>query len=304
MRKPNPLPGIAIRSVARVSVACVAIAALALTSCSPEKKKTSAPPPSKGVTAASCVTNQKVALTKPGVLTIATDSPAYEPWFKNNQPANGKGFEGAVAYAVARKLGFGAAKVRWVKEAFNNSYAPGKKDFDFDINQISITPARAKKVDFSTGYYVAAQAIVVLKKSKYAKAKNFAELKSATIGAQVGTTSLTAAQQEIAPSKKVQIYDDTTAATQALKNGQLDGLVVDLPTAFYITAAEMNGKGVIAGQFQSVKGTPEQFGMLFEKGSPLVGCVNLALADLRTSGTLAAIEKKWLSAAVDVPVLS
>jgi polar amino acid transport system substrate-binding protein len=277
---------------------------MALAACSPAAKKSTAAAPSKSVTAATCVAKQKVTLTKPGVLTIATDSPAFEPWFKNNKPSNGKGFESAVAYAVAKQLGYGPAKVTWVKEPFNNSYAPGKKDFDFDINQISITPARATKVDFSDGYYTAAQAIVVLKKSKYAKATTFADLKSASIGSQVGTTSLTAAQDEIAPSKKVRIYDDTSAATQALKNGQIDGLVVDLPTAFYIVAAEMDGKGTIAGQFQSTKGAPEKFGMLFEKGNPLVGCVNLALADLRKSGALGAIEKQWLSADVDVPVLS
>jgi polar amino acid transport system substrate-binding protein len=291
------------RLAPRAGVGC-AVVVLGLAACSPDDKKSSAPPPSKGVTAASCVTKQKVTLTKPGVLTIATDSPAYEPWFKNNNPSNGKGFESAVAYAVAKKLGFDKPKVRWVKEAFNNSYAPGKKDFDYDINQISITPARAKKVDFSDGYYTAAQAVVVLKKSKYAQAKSFADLQHASIGAQVGTTSLTAAQEEIEPSTKVKIYDDTSAATQALKNGQLDALVADLPTAFYITAAEMDGKGTIAGQFQATQGAKEQFGMLFEKGNPLVGCVNLALTDLRQSGALAAIEKQWLSAAVDVPVLS
>jgi polar amino acid transport system substrate-binding protein len=288
-----------------VSIASgAAVLALAVTACSPQHKQSSAPPPTHGTTAADCISKQKVKLFKPKVLTVATDSPAFEPWFKGNDPSNGKGFESAVAYAVAGKLGFGRPKVDWVKEAFNNSYAPGPKNFDFDINQISITPARAKKVDFSTGYYVADQAVIVLKSSKYAHATSFADLKSATIGAQVGTTSLTAAQDQIAPSKQVQIYDDTSAATQALRNGQLDALVVDLPTAFYITAAQMNGKGVIAGEFPAAKGAAERFGMLFRKGNPLVGCVDIALADLRKSGTLDKLRKQWLSNDVKVPVLS
>jgi polar amino acid transport system substrate-binding protein len=285
-------------------VSGVAVVGLALTGCSSQQKQSSAPPPRHGTTAANCVSKQKVKLHKSGVLTVATDSPAFEPWFKNNDPSNGKGFESAVAYAVAAKLGFTRRKVSWVKEAFNNSYAPGPKDFDFDINQISITPARAKKVDFSTGYYVADQAVIVLKSSRYAHATSFADLKGATIGAQVGTTSLTAAQDQIAPSKQVQIYDDTSAATQALKNGQLDALVVDLPTGFYITAAEMGGKGVIAGEFAAAKGAKERFGMLFQKGNPLVGCVNLALADLRKDGSLDALKQRWLSNDVKVPVLS
>jgi polar amino acid transport system substrate-binding protein len=281
----------------------VVVLALAASACSSQTKKSSAPPPKHGTTAANCISKQKISLFKRGVLTIATDSPAFEPWFKNNNPSNGKGFEGAVAYAVAGKLGFGRSKVDWVKEPFNNSYAPGRKSFDFDINQISITPARAKRVDFSTGYYVADQAVIVLKSSKYAHATSFADLKSATVGAQVGTTSLTAAQDQIAPSTQVQIYDDTSAATQALRNGQLDALVVDLPTAFYITAAQMNGKGVIAGEFPAAKGAAEKFGMLFEKGNPLVGCVDLALAELRKNGKLDALRKQWLSNDVKVPVL-
>jgi polar amino acid transport system substrate-binding protein len=184
-------------------VSGVAVVGLALTACSSQQNQSSAPPPSHGTTAANCVSKGKITLHKSGVLTIATDSPAFEPWFKGNNPSNGKGFESAVAYAVAGKLGFTRPKVVWVKEAFNNSYAPGRKDFDFDINQISITAARAKKVDFSTGYYVADQAVIVLKSSSYAHATSFADLKGATVGAQVGTTSLTAAQDQIAPSRQV-----------------------------------------------------------------------------------------------------
>jgi polar amino acid transport system substrate-binding protein len=239
---------------------------------------------------------------KSGELTVATDSPAYDPWFKNNDPSNGKGFESAVAYAVAQRMGFSKDQVTWTKERFNNSYAPGPKSFDFDINQISITPARAKVVDFSDGYYTAAQALIALKDSPIAKATTLDELKSYKLGAQTGTTSLTAIRDDIQPSSEPLVFEDTNAAKQALLNHQVDGIVADLPTAFYITAVQIP-QATIIGQFKQQSGTPEQFGMLFEKGNPLVGCVNKALAELKSDGTLDAIEKKWLSQTVSVPVL-
>jgi polar amino acid transport system substrate-binding protein len=237
-----------------------------------------------------------------GTLTIATDSPAYDPWFKNNDPSNGKGFESAVAYAVADQLGFDKSSVTWVKEPFNKSYAPGAKDFDFDINQISITPERAKVVTFSDGYYTAAQALIALKDSPVAQATTIAELKKYKLGAQTGTTSLTAIRQDIQPDQEPLVFDDTNVAKQALLNHQVDAIVADLPTAFYITAVQIP-QATIVGQFQQQSGSPEQFGMLFEKDNPLVDCVNKALANLKSDGTLDAIEKKWLSETVSVPVL-
>jgi polar amino acid transport system substrate-binding protein len=238
---------------------------------------------------------------KSGTLTVATDSPAYDPWFRDNDPTNGKGYESAVAYAVAQKLGFDPSAVTWVKERFNNSYAPGKKPFDFDINQISITPARAKVVTFSDGYYSAAQALIALKGSKVAGATSLAELKGFELGAQTGTTSLTAIRDDIHPSSEPRVFQDTNAAKQALVNHQVDAIVADLPTAFYISAVQIKGSTIV-GQFQA-SGQPEQFGMLFTKGNPLAACVDQALSALRSDGTLAAIEKKWLSDTVDVPVL-
>jgi len=235
-------------------------------------------------------------------LTIATDSPAYEPWFKNNDPSNGKGFESAVAYAVADQLGFDKASVKWVKEPFNKSYAPGDKDFDFDINQISITPQRAKVVTFSDGYYTAAQALIALKDSPVAQAPSLDDLKKYKLGAQTGTTSLTAIREDIQPSSEPLVFDDTNVAKQALLNHQVDAIVADLPTAFYITAVEIPA-ATIVGQFQQQSGAPEQFGMLFQKDNPLVGCVNQALANLTSDGTLDDIEQKWLSETVSVPVL-
>jgi len=250
-------------------------------------------------TAADCAQGQTM---KSGVLTIGTDSPAYDPWFRHNDPTNGQGYESAVAYAVAKQLGFGPSAVTWTKVPFNSSYAPGPKHFDFDINQISITPARAKVVDFSDGYYDAAQAVIAVKGSPAASATSLADLKQYKIGAQTGTTSLTAIRDQIQPNSDAVVFQNTNDAKQALQNGQVDAIVADLPTAFYLTAVEIS-HGTIVGQFQSTGGQPEQFGMLFEKGNGLVSCVNRALATLKGDGTLAAIQKKWLSDTVNVPVL-
>jgi polar amino acid transport system substrate-binding protein len=268
--------------------------------CAPQDSSTATDTSTKAnQTPADCAQGQTLT---GGMLTIATDSPAYEPWFKDNDPSNGKGYESAVAYAVADELGFGKSKVRWVKEPFNKSYAPGDKDFDFDINQISITPQRAKVVTFSDGYYTAAQALIALKGSPVAQATSVDDLKQYKLGAQTGTTSLTAIREDIDPSQEPLVFDDTNVAKQALLNHQVDAIVADLPTAFYITAVEIPS-ATIVGQFQQQSGTPEQFGMLFQKGNPLAECVNLALANLKSDGTLDALEKKWLSQTVSVPVL-
>jgi polar amino acid transport system substrate-binding protein len=237
-----------------------------------------------------------------GQLTIGTDSPAYEPWFVDNDPSNGEGFESGVAYAVAEELGFSRDQVTWVKVPFNTSYAPGEKKFDFDINQISITPARAEAVDFSDGYYSAAQAVIAPKGSDAADATSVEDLKDIRLGAQTGTTSLTAVRDVIQPTQQPLVFEDTNAAKQALANDQVDAIVADLPSAFYITAVEIPDSTIV-GQFQPAEGETEEFGMLFEKGSDLVPCVNQALAALRESGELDDLEQEWLSDVVDVPVL-
>jgi polar amino acid transport system substrate-binding protein len=298
---------LASRPAARVWAAALAgTLTLVVTACAPSDSSSGggSPSPSSGksATADSCSVDS-LKLVTPGTLTVATDQPAYDPWFSNNDPSNGKGFESAVAYAVAKKLGFSKQQVKWVVEPFNKSYAPGSKDFDFDVNQISITPARAKVVDFSTGYYRAAQAVIVMNNSKYAHVTTLAGLKGAHIGAQIGTTSLLAAQNDIKPSSQVAVFDDTNAAKQALLNGQVDAIVADLPTAFYITAAEIKGSKIL-GQFQTTSGHPEEFGALFEKGNPLVGCVDKAIGALKRNGALHRIEKQWLSSDVHVPELS
>lgn len=280
------------------------LAAVAASACAPaddadDGNDTAADPTP---TAADQCERENLPLKTDGTLTIGTDSPAYEPWFSDNDPGNGKGFESAVAYAVAEQLGFSADEVTWVKVPFNSSYKPGAKDFDFDINQISITAERAEVVDFSDGYYQAAQAVIALDGTPIADVTSVAELADYNLGAQTGTTSLTAIREVIQPADDPAVFEDTNAAKQALMNGQVDGILADLPTAFYITAVEIP-KGTIIGQFQPETGEQEEFGMLFEKGSELVPCVDEALAALREDGTLEQIEQEWLSDVVDVPEL-
>jgi len=239
-------------------------------------------------------------LTK-GYLTIGTDNPAYTPWFDSNKPANGKGFESAVAYAVAKQLGFPASKVKWVVAPFNTVIQPGKKAFDFDINEVSITPERAKAVDFSTGYYDVAQALVTTTKSKIAKAKSIADLANAKLGASVGSTSYSTINDVIKPKSKASVFDTNDLATAALKNGQIDGLVLDLPTAFYVAGAELTN-GLIVGQFAPKAGS-DQFGLVLTKGSTLTKSVSAAVDALRANGTLKALAAKWLASVGGAPVL-
>ncbi|MFZ1578402.1 MAG: ABC transporter substrate-binding protein [Nostocoides sp.] len=228
-----------------------------------------------------------------GTLTIGTDNPAYEPWFSDNDPANGKGYESAVAYAIAGKLGFAASDVVWTKVPFNKAVLPGAKDFDFDLNQVSITEARKKAVDFSSGYYDVVQAVVTYAGSPIDGTTSVADLKDVKLGAQVGTTSLTAISDQI--GAKASVYDTNDAAVQGLLAKQIDGIVVDLPTAFYMTAAQLDD-GVIVGQLPLAGDTPEQFGAVLDKGSALTGCISAAVDSLRGDGTLDALVAQWLSA--------
>ena len=250
-------------------------------------------------------------LVKDGQLSIGTDNPAYPPWFaggetkgrswKINDPAKGQGFESAVAYAVAKRLGFAKSEVVWVYTPFNKAIAPGRKSFDFDINQISYSPQRAKVVGFSAGYYNVNQSIVGLKGKPIASVRSKAGLKKYRLGAQLGTTSYQYIVNSIKPSPSVKVYDTNDAAVQALKIGQIDGLVVDLPTAFYVTAVQVpNGK--IVGQFQAASGQ-ERFGMVFQKGNPLIACVNNALANMKRTGVLKRIQQIWLAKVTGAPVL-
>jgi polar amino acid transport system substrate-binding protein len=281
------------------SILATAVPALAVSVALAAGGPTAAAAKSASSAGASCSTS-KLAVHTPGVLTVATDAPAYPPYFENDKPSNGKGFESAVAYAVGKQLGFGSSKVKWVVEPFDNSYSPGPKSFDFDINEISITPARAKAVTFSTPYYTNPQAIIVYKGSPFAHAKSLKAFKSATLGVQVGTTSLTAVQQKINPSKQVQVFNTSSDVVQAFKIHRVDAIVVDYATALYLTSAELS-KTTIAGQFAAPGG--DNWGLLLKKGSALAPCVDKAVAKLKANGTLTKLTKQWMSSKVSVPVL-
>jgi polar amino acid transport system substrate-binding protein len=262
-----------------------------------------------GTTAASGCAKADLNLVNSGQLTVGTDNPAFPPWFggpekspwKVSDPRSGQGFESAVTYAVSRKLGFTKDEVNWIVVPFNTSYAPGPKKFDFDINQISYTPARAKVVDFSDSYYNVNQSVVAKRGTPIATAQSTADLQQYKLGAQIGTTSYQYITEFIKPSKQPAVFDTNDAAVAALKNGQIDGLVVDLPTAFYVTAAQVPNSKIV-GQFPTGN-AGERFGMVFEKGNKLVGCVNAALIQLKHDGTLEKLQEKWLAKVGGAPIL-
>lgn len=236
-----------------------------------------------------------------GKLTVATGEPAFEPWVVDDDPANGQGYESAVVYAVADQLGFDKGDVTWTRTGFDEAIAPGDKDYDFNVQQYSITPDREKVVDFSDGYYDVEQALVGAADGPLADATSLADLKDAKLGAALGTTSLDYIENYIDPSTPPQVFDDNAAAKAAFDAGQVDGLVFDLPTAYYITAVEIPDASIIGVLPQ--EGEPEQLGFLFVEDSGLTGCVNTALATLREDGTLAALEEEWLNQGGDIPTL-
>jgi polar amino acid transport system substrate-binding protein len=269
-----------------------------------------APATTAETSAAGGCAKDDLELVNAGKLTIGTDNPAFPPWFggpekapwKISDPRSGQGFESAVAYAVADELGFQRGEVEWVVVPFNNSFKPGPKSFDFDINQISYSDERAQAVDFSDSYYDVNQAVVALNSSKIANAKSIADLKDAKLGAPVGTTSYQYIVDNVKPSQQPGVYDTLNDGVSALKAKQIDGLVVDLPTAFFVTAAQVENSKIV-GQFPAA-GEQERFGMVFEKGSSLVDCVNEALATLKDDGKLEEIQQEWLSDKASAPVLS
>ena len=283
-----------IRSTPALPVAVALLAVAGLAACSAPETATPGAA-GTGSSPAAC-TKSTLKLQTAGKFTVGTDKPAYPPWFVDNTPTNGKGYESAVAYAVAAKLGFATTDVTWVTVPFNNAVTPGAKSFDVDINQVSISDARKQAVDFSSGYYRVRQAVVTTKGSPLDGKTSVAALASAKLGAQVGTTSYTAITDQIKPSQQAAPYDTNDLAVQALKNGQIDGIVADLPTAFFMTSAQLDN-GVIVGQLPQAGGTPEQFGMVLDKGSALTPCVSKAVDDLRTDGTLDKLAAQYLTAA-------
>jgi polar amino acid transport system substrate-binding protein len=285
-----------MRRVAMVAVTAAAAAGLA--ACG----STSAPSAAGGTTggAVSCTyAGIQAHLYQHGALTVATDKPVYPPWFDNNNPADGKGYESAVAYAIAHQLGFKASAVHWAYEPFDASYAPGPKKFDFDINEISYTAQRATAVSFSSSYYDVQQALVALKGSPISTKHSPADLKTYVYGDQIGTTSLAFITGSIQPTSQPKVFSTLNDVKQALQTKQIAAFVTDTPTAQYISSSEIPHSLMVA-QFPS---TGEHYGLLFSKGDPLVSCVNKAIATLKSNGTLAALQKKYLQIYLSVPTI-
>jgi polar amino acid transport system substrate-binding protein len=277
-----------------VAVAASTAMVLVLASCAQEENEPAATSTNEDACA-------DITTATDGVVTVGTSDPAFPPYVIDNDPTNGKGFESAVAYAVAEEMGFSENQVEWTFAGFNKLFAPGEKDYDFALNQISITPAREQAVTFSDPYYEAANAILVLKDSEFADAATLAEFQDAKIGVQLGTTAQTQVESQIAPTQEIAVFDDTTASTQALKNGQIDAIVTDLPTTLYLAAVEVDG--TVVGQMPE-DAAADTWGLVLEKDNALVSCVNQAIGALTESGELLAIENKWMTEYTDAPLLS
>jgi polar amino acid transport system substrate-binding protein len=293
---------IGMRRMALAAVAAVAAAGLAACGSSAPSGSGSSGSASGGASgSASSCSNSAIQgmLFSKGALTVATDKPAYPPWFENNNPSNGKGYESAVTYAIAKQLGFTPGQVHWAYEPFNASYAPGPKKFDFDANEISVTPQRASAVSFSDSYYDVEQALVALKGTPIVDKHAPADLKGYVFGDQIGTTSLAFITSKIQPTHQPKVFQTLNDVKQALQTHQIAALVTDLPTAQFISSSEIKGS-VMVGRFPS---TGEHFGLLFEQGNPLVSCVNKAIATLKSNGTLASLQRKYLQAYLSVPVI-
>jgi polar amino acid transport system substrate-binding protein len=288
--------------ITSLRVAVAVLVAVAVAGCAPEDTSDDAATTPSGSASAACTPDSLDTLT-PGTLTVATGKPAYEPWFVDDDPSNGKGFESAVAYAVAAELGYQNDKVTWTSADFNAAIAPGDKPYDVNLQQVSITDERKQAVDFSTGYYDVAQAFVTIKTSPAASAKGIADLAKLKLGAATGTTSYDAIVDVVKPSQQPSVFNDNDQAKLALNNGQIDALAVDLPTALYLAAAELDG-GQVVGQLQTSGTAPEQFGFVLEKGSSLTSCVSQAVDTLRDDGTLDKLQQQWLTDTAGAPVLT
>lgn len=278
---------IGTKKFGRIAVAALASAALALglSACAPAEENSAG----------------ELQTITAGKLTIGTGLPAYYPWVLDDTPESGEGFESAVAYAVAEELGFAPEDIVWVRTTFEEAIQPGPKSFDFNLQQYSITEERKASVDFSSPYYYTAQTVITVAGSAAEGVTDLAGLKDLLIGAQTGTTSLKAIEEIIQPNGGAQVFNSNDDAKAALANGQVDAIVVDLPTAFYLTAVELDG-GIILGQLEGAE-AGDSFGLVLDKDSPLTEAVTAAVDALRESGKLAAIEQEWLADYVGAPVL-
>ena len=246
-------------------------------------------------------TVKHLPLKNPGRFTVATDSPAFPPWFSDDNPNNGRGYESAVLYAIAKNLGFTEDQVDWVEVGFNSAIAPGEKPFDVDINQVTITAQRRQNVDLSDPYYTGYQAVITIEGDKLAGISSLAELKGGKLGAQADSTSLAAINDVIKPDVPPESFDTNAAAVKALEAQKIDGLVVDLPTAVQMTSGQVNG-GLMVGRLPTADGNPEEFGLVLDHGSKLTPCINQTLRTLHDNGTIAKLQGKWLNLP-DVPLL-
>jgi polar amino acid transport system substrate-binding protein len=274
----------------RVLIALLIAAVLTVAACGDSSDEPDGAAASATPSGPSCE-KAELDLATAGQLTVGTDKPAFPPYFVDDDPTNGKGFESAVAYAIANQLGFDKSEVKWKVVPFNASFKPGPKDFDFDVNQISITEPRKRAVDFSEPYYESPQAVIAKKGTAAADATSLAALKDVQMGVQIGTTSLDAVNASIQPSKQPKVFDDSNATVTALKQDQVEAVVTDLPTALFLTAVEIPNATVI-GQFSAPGG--DTWGALLEKDSPLTPCVSQAIGKLRESGELEKITERWM----------
>ena len=295
-----------MRQITLATMAAMAVlaASAGLAGCASSSSSSASPGSGTSVSAsastASCTSaGVQNELYAKGVLTVATDQPVYPPWFENNKPSNGQGYESAVAYAVAAQLGFKPSQVKWAYEPFDSSYAPGPKKFDFDINEISYSAARAQAVTFSDSYYDVQQSLVALKSSPIVTKHSPADLKTYIYGDQVGTTSLAFINTDIQPTQTPKIFETLNDVKEALQDKQIAALVTDTPTAQYISSSEIPGSVMVA----QVPSTGEHYGLLFAKGNPLVTCVNKALATLTANGTLKQLQNKYLQIYTVVPTI-
>jgi polar amino acid transport system substrate-binding protein len=284
-----------------IVAACAAVVVTGgLAACGSSAKGNGAPNASGSASAASC-TKSKLSsqLHTAGKLTVATDNPVYPPWFIKNTPTNGKGYESAVAYAIAKQLEFAKSDVTWVKEPFDSSFAPGPKAFDFDINEVSVTPQRAQAVTFSDSYYPVQQAIVARKGTAIVTKHSPAQLKTYLYGDQIGSTGLAFITTKIQPTKQPKVFDTLAQAAAALQAGRIDALITDTPTAQFMATAQLK-KAVLVAQFPTVG---EHYGLVFEKGNSLVTCVNKAIGELQSNGTLSSLQKKYLGIYLKFPTI-
>lgn len=250
----------------------------------------------------SCDDLTSLQLVTPAALTVATGEPVFEPWMVDDDPSNGEGFESALVYALAEQMGFEDDQVTWVRTGFDEAIAPGDKEWDFNIQQYSITPERDEVVDFSDGYYAVEQAVVAEDGTDVSLATSVDDLAEARLGAALGTTSFIYAEEVIAPSADVLAFDDNADAKAALEANQVDALIFDVPTAYFVTAVEIPEASIVG--VLPVADEADELGMLFPDGSELVPCVNQALATLVEDGTLDSLESEWLDQGGDIPTLT